>query len=103
MISAAWLARVRHDLCKRLLWPAKDRQALGGGVEAGELVVTLIDEEGAPIGAAELWARLASEAPAGTPAAALEAFEGAVIEAVEAAGRNELGGVLALEGAFAEL
>ena len=53
--AEAWLARVRHDLVKRMLWPARDRRDLGGPVREGELVAKLIDEEGQPTRAGELW------------------------------------------------
>ena len=41
----AWLARVRHDLVKRIVWPARDRRDMGGAPKPGELVPDLIDEE----------------------------------------------------------
>ena len=56
MDGGPWLARVRHDLVKRLVWPARDRRDAGGPVIPGELVATLIDEEGQPTTAAALWA-----------------------------------------------
>ena len=30
MSALEWLARVRHDLVKRLVWPARDRRDIGG-------------------------------------------------------------------------
>ena len=100
---AAWLARLRHDLCKRLLWPARDRRDLGGAVVAGELVVSLTDDEGTPIEAAALWAKLRAEAPAGASPAALDAFGSAVATVSAAAARDDMAGVLALESAFEAL
>jgi hypothetical protein len=100
---AAWLARVRHDLCKRLLWPARDRRDLGGAVVPGELVVALTDDEGAPVGAPALWEGLRARAPAGSPAAALDAFGAAVAAVAAAAARDDIDGVLALETAFEAL
>jgi hypothetical protein len=97
----AWLARVRHDLLKRVLWPARDRRDRGGAPRPGELVAALIDDDGRPITAAALWATLAAEAPA--PAAALAGFATALATALAAAAAGDVGGVLALEPAFDEL
>jgi hypothetical protein len=98
----AWLRRVRHDLAKRLLWPARDRRELGGAVRAGELVVTLVDDEGRPATAETVWAGLRAEAP--TPEhPALQAFEPALLTAVAAAAHDDLPAVLALEAAFDRL
>jgi hypothetical protein len=102
--AAAWLARLQHDLVKRLLWPARDRRDLGGAPTPGELVPRLIDEEGAPTSAAALWAALADEAPAGAPAARALARFGTALERAVAAGQaGDVAGVLTLEAAFAEL
>jgi hypothetical protein len=99
----AWLARVRHDLCKRLLWPARDRRDLGGPVQSGELQVALTDDEGQPVKAADLWEILRASAPPGAPAAALDAFGAAVGAVAAAAARDDIAGVLALETAFEAL
>jgi hypothetical protein len=96
-----WLARVQHDLLKRLLWPARDRRDLGGPARPGELVPQLVDEEGRPTTAAALWAELRAESAA--PTAALDAFGAAVDGAVRAAERGDVDGVLALDGAFRAL
>src|SRR5580698_9199220 len=107
MTAAAWLARVQHDLIKRLLWPARDRRDLGGAPAPGELVPRLIDDEGAPITAAALWAALAAEAPMGvanSPAAAgLARFAEALAHALAAGQAGDVAGVLRLEAAFVEL
>jgi hypothetical protein len=103
MTGKAWLARVRHDLCKRLLWPARDRQALGGSVQRGELVVALTDDEGRPTTALALWQTLRAAAPAGVPGAVLDGFSAAVGAAAEAAERDDLAGVLALDVALQTL
>lgn len=100
MDPAAWLARVRHDLLKRLVWPARDRRDAGGPVVPGELVATLIDDEGRPTTATALWSALAAEAPA---AANLAPFGRAVERAVAAAQAGDVDGVLALELAFSAL
>ncbi|HEY2902631.1 MAG TPA: hypothetical protein VGL59_18745 [Polyangia bacterium] len=100
---ATWLAQVRHDLVKRLLWPARDRRALGGPVLPGELVAALIDDEGAAVAAAALWATLRTTAPVAVSSAALDAFAAAVDAAVAAARADDLLGVLQLEPAFAAL
>jgi hypothetical protein len=102
-VRAAWLARVRHDLCKRLLWPARDRRDLGGTVQPGELVVALADDEGRATSAAKLWEILRAQAPAGAPAAALDAFGAAVAAVSAAAARDDMAGVFALEEAFETL
>lgn len=100
MEGGPWLARVRHDLVKRLVWPARDRRDAGGPVVPGELVAPLIDDEGHPTSAAALWTVLAAQAPA---EAAVAAFGAAVTRAAEAARADDLDGVLALEAAFAAL
>jgi hypothetical protein len=100
MGPGAWLARVRHDLVKHLLWPARDRREAGGKPAPGELVPRVIDAEGRPIGAAELWQALRAEAPRGLP---LAAFDAAVGRALAAAEAGDVAGVLALEEAVAAL
>lgn len=102
MEPADWLARVRHDLVKRLVWPARDRRDLGGAPAPGELMARLIDEEGRPTTPRALWATLAAEVPAGA-GTAIAAFGVALERAVEAAAADDVGGVLALEPAFDQL
>jgi hypothetical protein len=97
-----WLARLRHDLVKRLVWPARDRRDLGGEPAPGELVARLVDAEGRDVTAPALWRLLRAEAP-DPHARALDDFEAAVEAAVEAAGAGRLGPVLALEAAFEAL
>jgi hypothetical protein len=97
-----WLRRVRHDLVKRLLWPARDRRDLGGPVRPGELVASLIDEEGKPASAETVWARLLAAAPV-PQHPALASFAAALPGALGAARRDDLAGVLALEAAFDRL
>ena len=101
--AEAWLARVRHDLVKRMLWPARDRRDLGGPVREGELVAKLIDEEGQPTRAGELWRSLMADAPVGIADAVARAFTTALASAEEAARADRLEPVLALETAFDEL
>jgi len=96
-----WLARVQHDLVKRLLWPARDRRDLGGAPAPGELVASLVDDEGNPTTPAALWAALRAEIAADS--APLNAFGAALDQAVAAAQRGDLEGVLALDGAFRAL
>jgi hypothetical protein len=96
----AWLARVRHDLVKRLVWPARDRRDVGGAPTSGELVARLIDDEGAPVTAPALWATLKADC-AGGPA--VGAFEAALTAALAAAAADDVDGVLALEAAFDRL
>ncbi len=103
MICAEWLARLRHDLCKRLLWPARDRRDIGGDPAGGELVAALVDDEGRPTTAAALWEALRAEAPPDSPPAALDEFAAAVAATVAAARADDVAGVLKLEAAFASL
>lgn len=100
MQPAEWLARVRHDLVKRLLWPARDRQDMGGKPAVGELSPRLVDGEGRPATPQDVWAELSIDAPAG---AALEEFSAALARAVAAAERDDVGGLLELETAFYRL
>jgi hypothetical protein len=98
-----WLGRVQHDLVKRVLWPARDRRDLGGTVAPGELRARLVDDEGGPVQALDLWRALRAGAPADMSAPALDRFGEAVAAAAAAAERGDVGGVLALETAFASL
>ena len=98
--TARWLARVRHDLVKRLVWPARDRRDAGGAPLPGELVAQLVDDEGAPTTAPALWAALKTDGP---DAPAVAHFETALARASAAAAAGEIDGVLALEAAFDEL
>jgi hypothetical protein len=98
-----WLARLQHDLVKRLLWPARDRRDMGGTPASGELIVRLSDDEGRPVGALACWQGLRGEAPGSLPAAALNHFDRAIERAVSAAEAGDLEGVLALDAAFAAL
>jgi hypothetical protein len=97
---ASWLARVRHDLVKRLVWPARDRRDMGGPPAPGELAPRLIDDGGAAIGAEALWTALSAEAPQGLD---VIRFGRAVAAAAAAAAAGDVDGVLALEPAFDEL
>jgi hypothetical protein len=100
MTPTEWLARVRHDLVKRLVWPARDRRDAGGVPAPGELAPRLIDDEGRPIAPDALWASLAADAP---PGADVAAFADAVARAAAAAAAGDVQGVIALEGDFATL
>jgi len=102
-MAEAWLARVRHDLVKRMLWSARDRRDLGGPVHAGELVAKLIDEEGQPTSAGQLWRALLADAPAAISDQVSRAFAQAVESAVVGARTDQMEPVLALEAAFVEL
>jgi hypothetical protein len=97
-----WLARLHHDLVKRLLWPARDRRDIGGQPGPDELLPRLVDDEGAPLMPAALWSALRAEIP-DAPSAPLDAFGRALEAAVAAAERRDVDGVLALEGAFRAL
>jgi hypothetical protein len=96
----AWLARVRHDLVKRLVWPARDRRDAGGAPAPGELVPRLIDDEGRPVSAAALWVALAADAPEGLE---LGGFAAVLARAGAAAAAGDVTGVLAIEPAFDDL
>ena len=95
-----WLARVRHDLVKRLVWPARDRRDLGGAPSPGELVASLVDDEGAPTTPAALWSAFAAEGPRGASGEAITRFGAALTRAVAAGAAGDVDGVLALETAF---
>jgi hypothetical protein len=97
-----WLRRVRHDLVKRLVWPARDRRDLGGIPFPGELAAKLIDDEGSPAPAEAVWAKLKAAAPSPRHAD-FAIFEAALAESVAAAQRDDIEGVLTLERAFDQL
>jgi hypothetical protein len=97
-----WLRRLRHDLVKRVLWPARDRQDMGGTVQPGELVARLVDDEGKLASVEEIWAVLRAEAPAAAHPG-LARFEAALMKSTQAARQDDLPGVLALETAFDQL
>ncbi|HEY5958360.1 MAG TPA: hypothetical protein VIV60_17470 [Polyangiaceae bacterium] len=117
----AWLARVHHDLVKRLLWTARDCRELGRQPLPGELLTTLYDAEGQVVDAATLWAQLREDAPSGVDSDApaelgvdahgtampnrllLDDFATAIGRCAEAASRDELAGVLRLEVEFERL
>lgn len=71
-------------------------------MQPGELVATLIDDEGNPSTAAAVWAQLRGDAPEPSHPALLT-FESALALAVAAAAHEDLDGVLALEAAFEQL
>ena len=103
----AWLKRVKHDLLKRVLWPARDLR--DAGVQDVKALKRgfrdLIDEEGAPIAALPLWERLRAAAPPGT-GAACDAFQAALERAEQGLDQPwpaPLQAILALEPAFEEL
>jgi hypothetical protein len=97
-----WLRRLRHDLVKRVLWPARDREDMGGPVQPGELVARLVDDEGKPTSVEEIWTALRMEAPAAAHPG-LARFEAALVKSIQASKRDDLSGVLALEPAFDQL
>jgi len=99
----AWLGRVRHDLVKRLVWPARDRRDLGGDPEPGELSPRLIDEEGRPASPDAVWKTLAADAPPEATADVLQTFASALDQARAAAAAGDIGGVIALETAFDQM
>ena len=101
MEKERWLARVRHDLVKRLVWPARDRRDLGGAPSPGELCANLVDDEGAPTTPHAFWSALAADGPRGADiGGALRRFEEALTRAISAGAAGDVDGVLALEPAF---
>ncbi len=112
-----WLSRLRHDLVKRAVWSARDLRDAPGEPAPADLLqlrrglLELRDEDGRTLTANDLWERLRAEAPA-VPAAALDAFGGALREAEGAVSslpgqagrwRAALDAVLRIEPAFANL
>jgi hypothetical protein len=97
-----WLRAVRHDLVKRAVWAARDLRDSGEqDVEALRRgLFELVDAEGAPIPAVDLFARLRARAPAG---AACDDFARALQRAVSSLDSRwpaPLVAVLGLEDAF---
>jgi hypothetical protein len=82
-----WLQRARHDLVKRLVWPARDRRDVGGPVSAGELCAKLVDDEGRPATAEAVWSNLKDVAPDPSHPA-LAAFEPALLDSVHLASKE---------------
>ena len=112
-----WLSRLRHDLVKRAVWPARDLRDASREPGPADLLqlrsglLDLRDEDGGALSATELWERLRAEAPA-LPKAALDAFGGALRDAESAVSslssragswRAALDVVLRIEPAFANL
>jgi len=112
-----WLSRLRHDLVKRAVWPARDLRDAAREPGPADLLqlqrglFDLRDEAGEVVTASTLWKRFRAEAP-GVPAAELDAF-GAALAAAERAvsaldgerrgWRAALDAVLRIEPAFAGL
>src|SRR2546425_2174619 len=112
-----WLSRLRHDLVKRAVWPARDLRDASREPAQGDLLqlrrglLDLRDEDGRVSTATGLWQRLRAEAPA-LPSAALDAFGAAVLQAERAvtglaadpqSWPTVLDAVLRIENAFADL
>jgi len=112
-----WLSRLRHDLVKRAVWPARDLRDASRDPAPGDLLqlrrglFDLRDEDGGLSTATGLWARLRAEAPA-LPPAALDAFGAALQRAEVAVGGLAadprtwpavLDAVLRIEQSFADL
>ena len=97
-----WLRSVRHDLVKRAVWAARDLRDSGeedvGALRRG--LFELVDAEGGPVSAADLFACLRATAPSG---AACESFADAIQHAVSSLDfpwPAPLQAVLGLEDAF---
>lgn len=99
MLWEPWLRRLRHDLVKRLVWPARDRRDMGGLPAPGELSCRLVDDEGRPATPEALWSALKADAPEPHHGALAE-FETALGASLAAAQRGDVHGVLALDDAF---
>jgi hypothetical protein len=95
-----WLRRLQHDLVKRLLWTARDCAETGTDPLAGELVPSLIDEEGRSISARALYEKLRADAPDGVD---LTDFTRAFEACLRAAEANDPKGVLRLQEAYEDL
>ncbi|TMA29486.1 MAG: hypothetical protein E6J78_01695 [Deltaproteobacteria bacterium] len=101
-----WLASLRHDLVKRALWPARDLRDSGSRDVAAlrRGLLELTDARGATIPAVQLWQRRRAGSPCSP--AACDAFEGALVRALQALELpwpEPLEAVLALESAFEAL
>jgi hypothetical protein len=113
MPTPTWLSRLRHDLVKRVLWPARDLLDSGVAPTAADAAALraglqdLVAPDGAPATAQELWRRFRAEAPAGVPPAALDAFEQALEAAMAAVDARPPAAaapvILALDAAFQAL
>ena len=112
-----WLSRLRHDLVKRAVWPARDLREAGREPDAADVLqlraglFDLRDAEGAKVRALQLWERMRREAPP-LSAAALDSFGDAVAQAERSVGalaertapwREAVDAVLRIESAFATL
>jgi hypothetical protein len=112
-----WLSRVRHDLVKRAVWPARDLRDAAREPNAADIaelrrgLFELRDGGGHPVTARELWQRLCTEAPVIAPAA-LDSFAAALATAERDvanlavhpdAWRDAVDAVLRIETAFATL
>jgi len=111
-----WLQRLRHDLLKRAVWPARDlAELLESGRPASprdlqalrDGLFGLRADDGSACDARALFARLRESAPAELPAAGLERFAAGLDEAMGAVSADSLpaalGAVLRLEALFEAL
>ena len=113
MPSHPWLSRLRHDLVKRALWPARDLVDAGTQPTAADAaalragLTELVAPDGSPTTARDLWRAFRADAPPGVPATALDAFERVLEAAVQAVAAQPPGEaahvVLRLDPAFQEL
>jgi hypothetical protein len=112
-----WLSRLRHDLVKRAVWPARDLREAAREPSAADIaqlragLLDLRDAEGAPVRALQLWEEMRREAPR-LPAAALDSFGDAVAQAERSVAAladrvqswpQAVQAVLGIEAAFAAL
>jgi hypothetical protein len=108
-----WLARLRHDLLKPVLWRARDLDASGQRPGHDDLaafrraLLEVADENGKPTTACSWWRERRRQAPATLPGSALDAFEMALAAAEDAMSEQDAPAALAairrLEAAFASL
>jgi hypothetical protein len=86
-----WLARVRHDLIKRVLWAARDLRDTGAAPGPADVralragLRELVDPEGTPIDARSLWALLLRDSPSEARSPLFEEAARALGEALERA------------------
>ena len=102
-----WLKALQHDLVKRAVWPARDLRDCGGrdltALRCG--LFDLIDKDGDPVTAQDLWERLREQAPPGVEKATAR-FGQALQAAIAGLSRPwpaPIDSILALENAFADL
>jgi hypothetical protein len=108
-----WARRLRHDIVKRAVWPARDLRSFEGAPTPADVAALrrglydLRDEEGASVTARSLWERMRAEAPGNTPeigrfsAALEEAYQ--AVDTLPGGFSNAILALLQIEERFEEL